>query len=176
MVPQNSSTWVTTKQSSQRLLSSNDISLGSQPRQVQPTPIPTHFPCPREVVLSQSRVSSPQTHFCITENAAAALLALFSPEESELRKTKDLKKDGNNLFPPAPSPQVIHCDHTLGNSSCASTCMGEDGSLLWELGWQREQQKSMSGPSLAAPAGAGGLPTTALSTKMTVSKGHLQAH
>lgn len=44
---QDSSTWVTTKESSQRLLSSNAISLSSQPWQLQPSPIPTHFPCPR---------------------------------------------------------------------------------------------------------------------------------
>lgn len=79
----------------------------------------SHVPERLASVPPQSRFSSPQTHFCIIENAGVTLFALFCLEESELCKITDLKKHQNHLHLTNNS-----YGHTPGNSAYACTCYG----------------------------------------------------
>lgn len=148
---QNNSTWVTKKQSSQRLLSSNDISLGSQPWQVQPSPISAHFSHPREVGLCTITVQVFLTSDSFLHNRKCSCGTLrtvlprgiWTPQNNRLKET--LKQPV--LFPLVSTSQItlliIHqaippmhvhvwgkmspfCERSAGSRDSTSPCPDQD--------------------------------------------------
>lgn len=145
-----------------------------------PSPHISHVPERLASVPSRSRFSSSQTHFCIIEDAAAALTLcnLFCLKEYELLKTTDLKKYGNKLFlfPPAPSPQITLLVTCRAIPPMDVHVGGKMGPFYDSSAGSGDSRSPCPDQDLQHQLVLGALPTTDLSTRMTVSKDHLQAH
>lgn len=83
-------------------------------------------------IPSRSTFSSPQTRFCVMENAAVTPFALCFAQRNLNASNNRLKETWRQSasLPTRPHPTNNSFGHRPGNSSCARPCMGEDGYLL----------------------------------------------